>query len=292
MQSAIAIAVAFASVLAAVWWYSKCDNAFALAALERGQRDKGARTALYNAGIIAFGCCWILISIKLPSGYTRVPFPATVADNLLRATIIGELVEAIGVSALRIAVGFGAAAALGTGIGLVAGTYAAAGRLVLPTAIFLRYIPSTVFVTLLVVYFGIGDLYKYSVIFVGVFFFILQMTVDAVRQVDRAYIEMALVSGVPRKRMLDQIILRATAPTILDVLRVNLSGAWTFLVLAEVVGAKGGLGHLVAIGQRFGRIESVYVAIFTFGVIGIVSDLALQACRRWLFRWSTLATRR
>lgn len=291
MQPWIATAIAVLAVAGAVFLYSRRNGVFALSALESNRGYSTGRLALYVAGVIAFFCCWVVLSSRWPTGYTRVPAPTRVAVQLYESAVAGELFKAIGISALRVAIGFGAAAILGTMIGLVAGTYAAVGRLVLPTASFFRYIPPTVFVTLLIVYFGIGNVYKYSIVFVGVFFFILQMTVDAVRQVDRAYIEMALVSGVKRVRLLDQMMIRATAPTIVDILRVNLSGAWTFLVLAEVVGAQGGLGHMIAIGQRFGRIESVYAAIFSFGVIGIASDMALQLLRRWLFRWSSLATR-
>lgn len=175
---------------------------------------------------------------------------------------------------------------LGVAIGWAAGASVTLNRLVIPVNSFLRYIPPTAFVTLLIVYFGIGEQYKLAVIFVSVIFFIIQMTVDAVEDLDRRFVEMGMVSGMSGLEILRTIVIPGTLPRILDVLRINLSGAWTFLVAAEVVGADAGLGHLIAISQRFGRIEELYVGILIFGVIGIITDQLFQLAGRILFRWA------
>lgn len=240
----------------------------------------------YASGFLIILGVWIILSDMRPTGYTRVPSPLSVLDSLIASTLDLSLPQAIWKSLQRVAVGFTLAGFLGTVIGFIGGSFLITSRAILPMATFFRYIPPTAFVALLVVYFGIGQSYKVAVVFIGVFFFIIQMTVDAVRQVDKAYLEMALVSGIPQRRLLDKVIVKACGPAIVDLLRVNLSGAWTFLVLAEVVGADGGLGYMVAQGQRFGRIESAYSAIIVFGVIGLLTDFALQRVRSVLFPWA------
>ena len=178
-----------------------------------------------------------------------------------------------------------AASIVGVCIGLLAGSFLLVNRLVVPVTSFLRYIPPTAFISLLIVYFGIGETYKYAVIFFGVIFFIVQMAIDVVEDLDRRYMEMALTSGYGNWRMFREVVMPASWPRVWDVLRINLSASWTFLVAAELIGAEKGLGHLIAISQRYLRIDELYVGILTFGLIGIVTDRGLEWFSRKTFRW-------
>ena len=163
-------------------------------------------------------------------------------------------------------------------------------RLIVPVNSFLRYIPPTAFISLLIVYFGIGETYKYAVIFLGVIFFIVQMVIDVVEDIDRRYFEMGLTSGYSNLRVFKEVVVPASWPRVVDVLRINLSAAWTFLVAAELIGAEKGLGHLIAVSQRFLRIDELYVGILSFGIIGIVTDRAIELTSRKLFRWHYVST--
>ena len=118
------------------------------------------------------------------------------------------------------------------------------------------------------------------------------MTVDVIEDLNIHYLEMAMTAGLGNWDIFLTTIVPASLPKIVDVLRINLSGAWTFLVAAELVGAESGLGHLIGISQRFQRIEELYVAILLFGVIGVLTDLAIQALNRRLFRWHALEVSR
>lgn len=118
------------------------------------------------------------------------------------------------------------------------------------------------------------------------------MTVDVVEDLDARYLEMGLTSGLSQYEVFRFIILPASWPRLVDVLRINLSAAWTFLVAAEIVGADNGLGHLIAVSQRFLRIEQLYVAILIFGVIGIITDWMIQFISERLFRWHLIQVSR
>lgn len=258
-----------------------------VAKLRRGIDSGASRNLeLTIAGVSAFLAVWFLVAAFRTEGITRVPSPLLTARSLVEMLGDGTLAANIAASVGRIVVGFSCAAFVGVSLGWLAGTFLLFNQLVMPTNSFLRYIPPTAFVTLLIVYFGIGDTYKYSVVFVSVVFFIVQMTVDAVEDIDVRYREMGLLSGMDSVEILRHVIVPGTLPRVIDVLRVNLSGAWTFLVAAEVIGADGGIGHLIAISQRFGRIENLYAAIVTFGFIGIVTDWLFKHFSQRTFRWA------
>lgn len=241
---------------------------------------------LILSGVAAFLAFWFLVSAFRTVGITRVPSPFATAVALGELVFNGTLLVNIFVSIGRIVVGFTGAAIIGVSLGWLAGTFLLFNQLVLPINSFLRYIPPTAFVTLLIVYFGIGDTYKYAVVFVSVVFFIVQMTVDAVEDIDHRYREMGRISGMNSMGIMHYVIVPGTLPRIVDLLRVNLSGAWTFLVAAEVIGADGGIGHLIAVSQRFGRIEDLYAAIVTFGFIGILTDWLFKIFSLRTFRWA------
>lgn len=216
-------------------------------------------------------------------------------DAVLRAAFDmiadGRLGEAALISFARIAVGFGFAAIIGLALGLLSGGFLLFDTLLSPINSFFRYIPPTAFIALLVVYFGVDEAYKYAVIFFGSIFFITAMTADVVRGLDYRYVEMGRMIGKSRAAIFFDILLPQCWPRLMDVMRLNLSGAWTFLVVAEITGAKGGIGHLISIAQRFLRTDELFVGILAFGVIGLLSDLLIDAFARKKFRWHYISLR-
>ncbi len=194
------------------------------------------------------------------------------------------LVEAL-ISFRRVLIGFVLASIVGVPLGLASGAFLVGRTLVAPTNSFLRYIPPTAFIALLIVYFGVGESFKYAVVFLGLVFFIAQMVLDVVDDVDTPYVEIALTSVSSNWDIFQRVIIPFSWPRIFDVLRINLSAAWTFLVAAELIGAERGLGHLIAISQRFLRLGDLYSGIVAFGIIGLLTDYALERLSRRLFRW-------
>jgi NitT/TauT family transport system permease protein len=222
--------------------------------------------------------CHLVRPIILPSLYD-------VAQTFIRLLHAGDLMVAAFVSLRRILLAFIIAMGIGGMLGLMAGYFKTARTLLQAPASFLRYIPPTAFVSLFILYFGIGEGYKLAVIIAGNIFFIFAMTMDAVDQIDRRYLEMRQVTGETHIGLFRRIILPAVAPRLIDIARVNISGAWIFLVVAEITGSDGGLGFLIAQAQRFLRTDELFVGILTFGVIGLVTDLLLRMLGRLLFPW-------
>lgn len=244
----------------------------------------------WEGSLLLFVAVWDIVSRLEPEGINKIPGPVQTLAAAGRLLASGKLPSEAGISCLRVLVGFSAASVVGVTLGLLAGSFLVVNRLIVPVNSFLRYIPPTAFISLLIVYFGIGETYKYAVIFLGVIFFIVQMVIDVVEDIDRRYFEMGLTSGYSNLRVFKEVVMPASWPRVVDVLRINLSAAWTFLVAAELIGAEKGLGHLIAVSQRFLRIDELYVGILTFGVIGIVTDRAIDLTSRKLFRWHYVVT--
>lgn len=248
--------------------------------------------ALYITSPVLLVGLWGMAAYGLNVSDKILPQPEAVFAALQRLLADGTLASAALISLKRIMLGFSAAAIIGTVLGLLAGTFVVARILLTPTNSLLRYIPPTAFVALMIVYFGIGESYKYAVIFMGNIFFIFSMVVDAVDDVDNRYLEMAKISGHKKWGLLRHVIVPHTWPRLWQIWRTNLAGGWIFLVVAEITGADGGLGHLIALSQRFLRVDELFVCILAFGVIGFATDKLFDMLGRVFCRWHYLSLRK
>lgn len=247
---------------------------------------------LYWASPLFFVALWGICSYSGMAPAQTLPTPGEVAHSIWTLTASGTLpVEAL-ISFKRIVVGFTLASIIGVPLGLLTGTFLVGRQLILPANSFLRYIPPTAFISLLIVYFGVEESFKYAVVFFGVIFFIVQMVVDVVDDVDYRYVEMSLTSGLSNWEIFRSVVVPFAGPRVFDVLRINLSAAWTFLVAAELIGAERGLGHFIAVSQRFLRMGDLYSGILAFGVIGLATDASLERLGRRLFRWYYVSLKR
>ena len=278
----------------AVYWllFQRKKLTCELIVFAEGKFSKYESLLLYVGSAVLFVAVWYILAGLEPEGINKIPSPSQVIRSFGKLLISGKLLSEAWFSFRRILIGFTIASIVGVACGLLAGSFLVFKHLIMPVSSFLRYIPPTAFISLLIVYFGIGEMYKCSVIFLGVIFFIIQMVVDVVEDVDKSYLEMAMTSGFSRWGMFREVIVPFAWPRVFDVLRINLSAAWTFLVAAEIVGAEKGLGHLIAVSQRYLRIDDLFVGILTFGIIGIVTDRLLEFTSRKLFRWHYITLKR
>lgn len=249
------------------------------------------------AGLLVFFGLWYLGHAFNAVGPTRIPTPVQTVLAL------GDLLStggwaALGASALRVLASFTAAGILSVALAYVFAVHSVSAGAFSPPISFIRYVPPTAFTALLVIYFGIGEAYKFAVMFVGVFFFNFRMTMDIIEDFDVRYVELARLTGASYKRgnnpwwLISRTVLPGQWPRVWDTLRINLSFAWTFLVVAESVGLQTGLGRDLITAQRFLRVEEVYASILLFGIVGYLSDLAMARAKVALFPWHSDATKR
>jgi sulfonate transport system permease protein len=220
--------------------------------------------------------------------YTRGQLPAPLdvwraGEQLQQADLLWEHVQ---VSLVRVGWGFGIGAVIATALGLLVGLSRLADALLSPTIQAMRAIPSLAWVPLLILWMGIGEEPKLTLIAIGAFFPIFTALVGGIRQIDRRLIEVGYAYGLRGVRLARSIVLPAALPSLLTGLRIGLAQAWLFLVAAELMGAATGLGFLLTDGQNSGRADFILLSIVILALIGKFTDLLLQWSERWLLRWS------
>lgn len=190
------------------------------------------------------------------------------------------------ISITRVAWGF----AIGAGIALVLGLSVGLSRLVdallSPTIYAFRTIPSLAWVPLLILWMGIDERPKITLIAIGVFFPVFTNLVGGIRQIDRKLIEVGRAYGLRGLSLARSILLPAALPSLFTGLRMGLAQGWLFLVAAELIAASRGLGFLLVDGQNTGRADIIVMSIIFLALIGKTTDLALQLIERRLLRWS------
>jgi sulfonate transport system permease protein len=225
--------------------------------------------------------------------YTRsqLPAPLDVYRAARQLAAIDELWIHVQVSSQRVAEGFLIGALVAIGLGLLVGLSRLADELLTPTIQAIRAIPSLAWVPLFVLWMGIDERPKITLIAIGAFFPVVTNLVAGIRQIDRKMIEAATAYGYRRLRLAWEVLLPASLPSLFAGLRLGLAQAWLFLVAAELIGTWNGLGYLLTDGQNSGRADIIVLAIILLALIGKATDLALQIAERRLLRWEDAGIR-
>jgi sulfonate transport system permease protein len=185
--------------------------------------------------------------------------------------------------------GFALGAGAGTLLGALCGASALARAMLDPLVQALRSVPSLAWVPLFILWLGIFEASKITLIAVGVFFPVYLNLMAGIAQVDRKLLEVGVVHGYPRWRRLLRIQVPAAMPAYVVGLRSGLGLGWMFVSAAELLGASNGLGFILDDGEQTGRPERVLVAILLFGLCGKVTDMALSGAGGRLVAWQDTA---
>jgi NitT/TauT family transport system permease protein len=215
-----------------------------------------------------------------------LPTPTKVLQAGLEMLMKGDLIPDTLISCGRVLAGFLVAAAIGVPIGLAMGTFHSMDSLFSPLVGTVRYMPVTGFVPLIVIWIGLGEDSKILIITLGVVLYNAIMVADAVKFIPNEMINVAYTLGANRRDVLFQVIVPATFPSVLDTLRVNISGAWNYLVIAELLAAQNGLGFRIIQAQRFLQTEKVLFCIALIGLIGLIIDYSLKWISATLTPWA------
>ncbi|HEY9650491.1 MAG TPA: ABC transporter permease [Coleofasciculaceae cyanobacterium] len=229
---------------------------------------------------------WTIISSLNLVPPMFLPTPVTVIDAGIKMFAEDNLIVDVLASSTRVLAGFVVAGIIGVPMGLAMGTFYSLDSLFAPIVGTVRYMPVTAFVPLIVIWLDLGEPSKILIIMLGVVLYNAIMVADAVKFIPNEMINVAYTLGATRRDVLFKVIIPATFPSVLDTLRVNISGAWNFLVIAELVAAQNGLGFKIIQAQRFLQTEKVLFCIALIGVIGLVIDYGLKWISQRLTPWA------
>lgn len=186
--------------------------------------------------------------------------------------------------------GFLLAALVGVPIGVLCGTYPVFSKLVEPFTDFFRYMPAPTFSTLLVAIFLANDAPKIALVFVGTIFQLVLVVSNTTRRLEIPLLEAAQTLGAKQGQLLTHVVIPGILPNLYNDLRILLGWAWTWLVIAELVGVKSGLTEFIETQGRWRNFDSVYPVIILIGLIGFFTDQILASLSRFFFPWTAGST--
>ena len=184
-----------------------------------------------------------------------------------------------------IAWGFFWAMLFGVPLGILAGTYSSASYLIEPFTEFFRYLPAPAFGALAVAVLGIYDAPKIAIIFIGTFFQMVLIVAATTRKLNIALIEASLTLGCKGRRMIRKVILPGVLPDLYRDMRILLGWAWTYLIVAELIGTSSGITWFITQQARYKNFDNVFAAILMIGLIGLITDMILAHFGKRLFPW-------
>jgi NitT/TauT family transport system permease protein len=237
-------------------------------------------------GILAVFLVWWLSTASGSVDKLFLPSPGTVwdagASQFQRGILVGDAIASI----RRVFLGFVISAGLALPIGIAMGTNRVICLLLVPLMALIRYMPAPAFIPLLIIYFGLEELPKVMLIFIGTFFFNALMIMDAVKFVPHELVETALMLGGRGLPILTRVVAPYIAPQVLDTYRIIMASAWNLVIVAELVAATEGLGKRISLAQRFLYADEIFVGLIVIGLIGLMIDLGFWFLMRRACSWA------
>jgi sulfonate transport system permease protein len=216
----------------------------------------------------------------------QLPSPRAVLRSARELLLDGELIRHISASVQRVLVGFSLGALAAVMFATWVGLSRTVERLFDPTVQAVRNVPSLAWVPFLLLWLGIDELPKVTLVAIGAFFPVYLNLVAGIRQTDRKLVELGEVLALSGAGMVRYIVLPAALPSLLTGLRIGLGQAWLFLVAAELIASTKGLGFLLIDGQNSARADLMSVGILLLALLGKSSDAALRLVERRLLAWT------
>jgi sulfonate transport system permease protein len=245
-----------------------------------------------NSGYISIWVPLILLLIwegLCRFGFIRVtilPAPSTILTTLWSMLKSGELVRHLGISIFRVLQGYAIGAAFGIVMGIMVGLSRKVDQAFVIIFGLLRPIPIIAWMPVLILWLGIDEGSKITVIAIGSFWPVLLNVVDGIKNVDKKYLEVARVLEKSKFETLTKIILPSALPSIFTGLRVGIGIAWMCVVGAELIAASSGIGYLIMYSRELLQSDVMFVGVFSIGITGLLIDKILLIIEARFLKWN------
>ncbi|WP_116141985.1 ABC transporter permease [Trinickia diaoshuihuensis] len=181
--------------------------------------------------------------------------------------------------------GFLISSAIGVPLGIIGGTFSAIARLQEPFFEFFRYLPAPAFGALMVAILGIYDAPKIAIIVIGTIFQQVLIIANTTRKLEYGLFEAAMTLGTKKLKLVAHVVIPGVLPDLYRDQRILLGWAWTYLIVAELVGTSSGITWYIIQQARYQHFDNVYAAILMIGIIGLGTDIVLALLARKFFPW-------
>lgn len=231
-------------------------------------------------------------AVGRPSNPIYLPAPHEVATAFYRAFTTpprrtGQpwLHESLWMSIKVIFYAFTLSSILGIPLGILCGTFDFFKKLHEPFIEFFRYLPAPTFGALAVAILGIQQAPKIAIVFIGTFFQQVLVISTTTRKLDLSLLEAAQTLGATRFQLLTRVVVPGILPDLHRDQRILLGWAWTYLIVAEVVGMSTGITWFINQQARYRVFDNVYAAIIMIGILGLITDWFLLELGKVMFPW-------
>ena len=241
----------------------------------RGNSSRRTELAL---AVLAFALLLALWLAVIGFGSIKpqyLPSPAAILGAYHSLFTRFEFSHDIYISVQRVAIAFGIAAVMAIPLGILMSSFRLVGAMSEPV----------VLVPLTVIWLGIGEVSKVALLWMGTFFQLVLLIADDAKRVPHEYVEIAYTLGAKSRQVLRWIILPGMLPSMVDNLRITLGWCWSYVILAEIVAANDGIGHVIWASRRFGKTPEVIAGVLAIGIIGLASDQIIRFVHRRAFRY-------
>lgn len=239
------------------------------------------------ASFIAIILIWEGIAISGLVARGLMPTPLQTFERFVHLLRTADLSYDMGISTLRVVSGVLVGATVAIPVGFCLGWYKGVRPYVDPIINFFRALPPIALIPLVIVYFGIGEFAKVSLLVYAAFFSSVIVMYEGIRALNPTFIRAAQALGASEMEIFTKVIVPASLPHALTALRVAVGISWTTLVAAELVAAHRGLGAVIVNGQDYFQVSTIYVGIILIGTIALIMDNAFRFLSKRLVSWQT-----
>lgn len=241
------------------------------------------RAGLFVVSIVLGLIVWQVVASHF--GPALVASPSQTWQGAVDLSADGTLWQSIWASSRRIFIGWALGVVVGAPLGLLMGRITIVRELLDPYIEFFRFIPPIAFVTLAIIWFGIGETSKIVLIFYTSVFVVIINTISGAVSTDETKLRAAASLGASKSQVLRTIVLPSAIPHIVTGARLAMGNSFLTIVSAEIVAAQEGLGALIWTSRNYGHIDWVFVGIIVLGMLGFLFDRVLRVCVRPLRRY-------
>ena len=244
------------------------------------------RTAgLFAGSIIVAFAVWQLLSTVVFNPFL-IPPPLVVVKTMVPMVENGEIFKHVAISLARVAVGFTTGCVAGITLGVILGRIRLVNELLDPIIELLRYLSPTAMIPIAVIWFGIGELSKYFLIFWGTFFIVLINTTAGVMRAPVIRQRASECLGAGPLQIFLLVVIPSAAPYIVTGMRIAMASSFMSIIPAEILAADSGIGFLLQQSSVLLQTNRIFVALLTICVLGFVTDRLFRiAVDRMLSRY-------
>jgi ABC-type nitrate/sulfonate/bicarbonate transport system permease component len=251
---------------------SRAPNEVALPTARPFLSSAAVRTCFFTAASLLIAlCCWQFLSTKVFNPFL-IPPPLEVFRTAIPMLASGEILSDVTISMVRVLVGFVTGSLAGIAVGVLIGRIRLMHDLLDPTFEMLRYLSPTAMIPIAVIWFGIGEMSKYFLIFWGTFFIVLINATAGVWRAPIARQRAAECLGASRLQIFALVVVPSAVPYIATGMRVAMASAFMSIIPAEILAADSGIGYLLQKSSMLLQTNRIFVALLTICILGFAVD--------------------